>query len=416
MGPSNLSQVFIVNNVTMLTGSTFNTSAATANASKFGIWNIDASTAVVNLTNANTTALGTTVTVTSTAGLIAGMTIVKTSGTGTIPAATVASVTNATQFVLSAAPSVDLAAATLSATAAVSGGAYTAAPITDLKRVQFTQSTLGNIISSPIIDVNNIVRVIYNGFLADAQTNAVQTWDPATAPAMGTTKNVMVRIALRTAPTNYESFANPSNVNLDTTGSNKVFPLVGNFAAGRHIYNVEIPVVSTANATAACDFVRAAIAANKTLDAIFATSGTSTLVMTARHVGVEFDVIAQYSDASGAAGVVTASRTTPATNYTQAISAEKAQRARYGNFNRMYFPVAQVDYAQPGYKYDMLEIQYKHDHPSSTGIARAGEVNTIKIFVGSSSTALSAFADFASAFNIVAATDKEQALDIALQS
>ena len=416
MGPSNLSQVFIVNNVTMLTGSTFNTSAATANASKFGIWNIDASTAVVNLTGASTTALGTTVTVTSTAGLIAGMTIVKTSGTGTIPAATVASVTNATQFVLSAAPSVDLAAATLSATAAVSGGAYTAAPITDLKRVQFTQSTLGNIISSPIIDVNNIVRVTYNGFLADAQTNAVVTATGGT-PTAG--KNIMFRIALRTAPTNYESFANPSNVNLDTTGSNKVFPLVGNFAAGRNIFNIEVAAgADTVSATTVVTAVNAAIAANPTLNAIFATSGTSTLILTARHVGVEFDLTAQYSDASGAyisTANIVASRTTPATNYTQAISAEKSQRARYGNFNRMYFPVAQVDYAQPGYKYDMLEIQYKHAHPSSTGIARAGEINTLKVFVGSSSTALSAFADFTSAFNLVAATDKDQAVDIALQ-
>ena len=403
MGPSNLSQVFIVNNVTMLTGSTFNTSAATANASKFGIWNIDASTAVVNLTGASTTALGTTVTVTSTAGLIVGMTIVKTSGTGTIPAATVLSITNATQFVLSAAPTVDLAAATLSATAAVSGGAYTAAPITDLKRVQFTQSTLGNIISSPIIDVNNIVRVTYNGFLADAQTNAVVT---ATGGTPTASKNIMFRIALRTAPTNYESFANPSNVNLDTTGSNKVFPLVGNFA-------------DTVSATTVVTAVNAAIAANPTLSAIFATSGTTTLILTARHVGVEFDLTAQYSDASGAyisTANIVASRTTPTTNYTQAISAEKSQRARYGNFNRMYFPVAQTDYSQPGYKYDILEIQYKHDHPSSTGIARAGEINTIKIFVGSSATALAAFADFTSAFNLVAATDKEQALDITLQS
>ena len=417
MGPSNLSQVFIVNNVSMLTGSTFNQSAATANASKFGIWNIDATaatTAAISLAaGAGST---TTITVTSTTGLLPGMVLAVTGGTGALAAnTTVISVTNSTTFVISAAPTVTLSAATMTATASVIGGSYTVSPLVDLKRVQFTQSTLGNIISSPIIDVNNIVRVIYNGFAADAQTNAVQTWDPASSPAMGTTKNVMVRIALRTAPTNYESFANPSNLNLDTTGGGKIFPMIGNFAAGRQIFNVEIPVVSTANATAACNYVRAAIAANPTLNSIFATSGTATLIMTARHVGVEFDVVVQYSDASGAAGAVVASRTTPTTNYTQAISAEKSQRARYGNFNRMYFPVAQVDYAQPTYAYDMIEIQYKHDHPSSTGIARAGEINTLKIFVGTSATALSALADFATAFNIVAATDKDQVIDIVLQ-
>jgi hypothetical protein len=352
MAPSNLNQVFIVNNVTLLTGTTFNVSAATANASRLGIWNIDA---------------------------IA-------TGTGT-----------ANSYLTPA------------------GSAWTGT-LTDLRRIQFTQSTLGNIISTPIIDVQNIVRINYNGFAADAQSNAVITWDPATAPAMGTTKNVMVRIALRTAPTNYESFANPANLNLDTTGAGRIFPLLGNFAAGRQIFNVEIPVVSTANATAACNFVRAAIAANPTLNSIFATSGTTTLVMTARHVGVEFDVVVQYSDGTGQVGVVTPSRTTPATNYTQAISAEKAQRSKYGNFNRMYFPTPQVDYAQPGYAYDMLEIQYKHDHPSSTGIARANEINTLKIFFGSSSTPLAAASDFVVPFGIVIGTDEEQATDAVLQS
>ena len=338
MGPSNLSQVFVVHDTALLAaGVAFNTSAATANATKLGIYNVDAAD-------------------------------------------------------------------------------YFATDITAVRRVQFTQQTLGNIISSPIIDVANIVRINYNGFLADAQSNAVITWDPASAPAMGTTKNVMVRIALRTTPTNYESFANPSNLNLDTTGAGKVFPLVGNFAAGRMIFNVEIPVVSTANATAACNFVRAAIAASPTLNSIFATSGTATLVMTARHVGVEFDVVVQYSDATGAVGVVTPSRTTPATNYTQVISAEKSQRARYGNFNRMYFPVAQVDYAQPGYKYDMIEIQYKHDHPASTGIARAGEINTLKIFVGTSSTALATLGTIATALSIAVTVDEDQFTDIALQS
>lgn len=352
MGPSNLSQVFVVNNVSLLTGSAFNTSAATANASRLGVWNVDTS-------------------------------------------------------------------------------AYNAASsLGDMKRVQFTQSTLGNIISSPIIDVNNIVRINYNGFAADVQTHPIQTWNPASGTALPVpaTKNIMVRIALRTAPTNYESFANPSNLNLDVVGTTglpavqKVFPLVGNFAAGRMIFNIEIPVASASTHANACDFVKAAILADPKLNAIFSynATGTATVALTARHAGVEFDMVVQYSDGSGAPGLVTLTRLTPTTNYTQAISAEKAQRARYGNFNRMYFPVAQVDYAQPGYAYDMWEIQYKHDHPSSTGIARANEINTIKIFVGTSSTALAAAADFLAVFGslmstggaLAIGTDKEGVVDL----
>ena len=351
MGPSNLNQVFIVNNVGLLTGSAFNTSAATANASKFGVWNVDTS-------------------------------------------------------------------------------AYAVSDLGAMKRVQFTQSTLGNIISSPIIDVNNIVRINYNGFALDVQTHPIQTWNPAggTTP-MGTTKNVMVRIALRTAPTSYESFANPANLNLDVIGTTglpaaaKVFPLLGNFAAGRQIFAIEIPAASTSTATIACDFVKAAIAASPTLSSIFSYNATSTatLALTARHQGVEFDMVVQNSDGTNPAGLVSPTRFTPTTNYTQAISAEKSQRARYGNFNRMYFPVAQVDYAQPGYAYDMWEIQYKHDHPASTGIARAGEINTLKLFVGSSSTPLAAAGDFLTVFGTLMATggalaigtDKEGVVDLA---
>jgi len=353
MGPSNLSQVFVVNNVTMLTGTTFNQSAATANASKFGIWNID------------------------------------------------------------------------SAVGPIAAGTYTATDITALRRIQFTQSTLGNVISSPIIDVANIVRINYNGFAADVQTHPIQTWNPASGTALPVpaTKNVMVRIALRTAPTSYESYANPSNLNLDVVGTTglpaaaKVFPLVGNFAAGRMIFNIEIPVSAATTHANACDFVKAAILADPKLSSIFSynATGAATLALTARHQGVEFDMVVQYSDGSGAPGLVSGTRLTPTTNYTQAISAEKAQRARYGNFNRMYFPVAQVDYAQPTYAYDMLEIQYKHDHPASTGIARPGEINTLKVFFGSSATPLAAAADFAAAFSIAIATDEEQATDVVLQ-
>jgi hypothetical protein len=337
MTPANLNQVFIVNNVTMLTGSSFNVTAATANASKFGIWNLDTS-------------------------------------------------------------------------------AYIATDITAVKRVQFTQSTLGNVISSPIIDTADIVRINYNGFAADTQTNAVVT---ATGGTPTSSKAIMFRIALRTAPTAYESFANPTNPLLDTTGNAKVFPLVGNFAAGRQIFNIEVPA-GLADATAVNNYVRAAILANPTLNAIFATSGTTTLVLTARHLGVEFDLIAQYSDGSGpyiATANIVATRTTPTTNYTQAISAEKSQRARYGNFNRMYFPVAQVDYTQPAYAYDVLEIVYKHAHPASTGIARAAEYNTIKVFFGSSATPLAAAADFVAAFTLgTIGTDKEQVTDLVLQA
>ena len=59
---------------------------------------------------------GTTITVTSTTGLVAGMTVLVTAGTGAFAAfTTVASVTNATTFVVSTAPTTTLSGATISA-------------------------------------------------------------------------------------------------------------------------------------------------------------------------------------------------------------------------------------------------------------------------------------------------------------
>jgi len=358
MAPSNLNQVFVVNDVTMLTaGTNFNTSAAAVTGTKLGIWNIDPVT------------------------------------TGSIAANT-----------------------------------YTVTAINDLKRFQLTQTTLGNVLATPIIDVADIVRINYNGFAADVQTTSIQTWTPGTIVA---NENVMVRIALRTSPTAYEYFANPANTNLDVVGSTapsagkKTFPLVGNFSAGRMIFNIEIPSTSTGTAAAACDYVKNTISANKTLDAIFNYNALAagTLALTARHIGVEFDLTVSYSDgsatgATGASvGTVNGTRFTPTSNYVQAISDEKSQRAKYGNFNRMYFPVAQTDFAQPGYAYDMLEISYRHGHPSSTGIARAGELNTVKIYFGSSATPLAAAANFVTAFGIATiGTDVERVEDTALQS
>jgi hypothetical protein len=303
-------------------------------------------------------------------------------------------------------------------------GDFAVVDITGLKEVQFIQTTPNsNPLASPIIDVNNIVRINYNGFTSDVQTPAIQTWTPPATITAG--KNVMLRIAVRTAPTMYEFYANPSNTNLDVVGSTapssgpKVFPLIGNFSAGRMIFNIEIPAGSdTASAAAACDYVKDAINKSEVLDSIFNYNALAagTLALTARHQGVEFDLVVQYSDGTGAAGTVAASRlTTVGTNYPKVISEEKAQRARYGNFNRMYFPMTQTDFAQPGYKYDMLEIAYKHDHPASTGIARAGEINTLKIYFGTSSTVLAAAANFATVFGITIAGDAERVPDLVLQ-
>ena len=295
------------------------------------------------------------------------------------------------------------------------GTNFVAAALTTKKRIQITQTMpSGNCIASPIIDVKDIKRINYKEWTSVVPQVQVQTVTWSGAPTAS--KAVMIRIALRTAPVDYNSFAAPSSGANDLSGGGFTFPLIGNFAAGRNIFNIEVPA-GTYTTTTLGDYVRTAIAANPTLNAIFATSGTSTLVLTARHFGVDFDLIAQYSDGSTnnfvTSVVATMANAAAASNYLIALGDEKKQRARYGNFNRMYFPFAFPEFSQPTFKYDVIEIQYAHAWPSSTGIARAGELNTIRIYAGASSTALSyagasTGTELATVFGYTGGTDSEQ--------
>lgn len=275
-----------------------------------------------------------------------------------------------------------------------------------LKTVQFTQTMLsGNAIASPLIDVKNIKRIAFTKY--KASTRAAYTWTPDTndlAVTTTTDDNIMLRIALRTYPTTYEAYANPNNGGLDLSGGGYTFPLLGNFAAGRMIFNIEATVAdytsasytAGAGATAAnqksnlCEIIKNGVVNNKTLNAIFevtltGSSGIYTAVtLTARHAGVEFDATLSFSTLKTNLLASSISETNFAAgsgNYWQAISDEKRCRSKYGNFNRMYFPMAFPEFSVAGSTYDVIDITYAHDWPASTGIARSGELNNVRIYV-----------------------------------
>jgi len=237
-------------------------------------------------------------------------------------------------------------------------------------------------IASPLIDVKDIKRINYNRRVVPVRHAVPVTCGNITA---GSGDSVMVRIALRTTPTLYGNYYQ-DGASLDLSGGGNEFPLLGNFSAGRMIFNVELTATTAAaNATALTNFIND----NPTLRKIFTVSGTPTVTITARHAGVVFDVSIGPldgidADLTGPTGFSVGTSTgfvAGAGNYYQALSDEKSMRAKYGNFNRMYFPTTFPTFAQSGTTYDVLEIAYEHDHPSSTGIARAGELNTIKIYV-----------------------------------
>ena len=345
MAPSNLSQVFVANAPNagtpanaFATNSTFSNTAAVA-ASQVAIWNVTAGT---NLTGAS-------------------------------------------------------AATALMSSAGVLN--------TALKTIQFTQTMpSGNCIASPLIDIKDIKRIAITKYKVTDRADV--TYTPASADMPYTTTNddnIMIRIALRTAPTAYAYYANPADGNLDLSGDGKVFPLVGNFAAGRMIFNIEVPVTEMQSATAysangtlsaanqasnLCEYVKASVEANKTLNAIFkvtltGSSGSYTAVtLTARHAGVEFDVTISFSTFKTAvSGVSKGSEAMGSGNYWQVISDEKSHRSKYGNFNRMYFPMSFPEFAQVGSTYDVIDISYAHSHPASTGIARAADLNNVRIYL-----------------------------------
>ena len=312
MAPSNLSQVFIANDIsdavngTIETGSTFYTTAAAVANTLIGVWDMGASAYI--------------------------------SGTAI----------NAT---------------------AVKGP------------VQIVQTPLAgkNTIASPLFEKADIKYIKYTPYAASVRHQQIATFS-ATVPAG---QSYLVKLALRTYPTPYLAYTNPTDAALDLSGGGKTFPLIGNFAAGRDILQVvEIAAGTTvANAGIA---VTNAITNSPLLSAIFTASdnGAGQITITARHVGVVFDLVAfnSVTDATAIGAITGNTWDAGSGNYWQVLSDEKAQRAKYGNFNRMYFPQDFTQYAVSGNTYDCVEVAYAHNHPSSTGIARAGELNVVKMY------------------------------------
>jgi hypothetical protein len=315
MAPSNLSQVFIANDIsdptngTIETGSTFYTTAAAAANTLIGVWDMSANSFA---------------------------------------------------------------------------GGYATTAINALKGpIQIVQTPLAgkNTIASPLFEAKDIKYIKYTPYAVSVKHKV--NVDVGTLSGTSGDDAIIFRFALRTAPTDYLSFSSPNDTSLDLSNGGYTFPLVGNFSAGRMIFNVEISETDHANTEATLyTKVAAAIAANKTLNAIFSvTNNTTSIDFEARHVGVIFDVTVQYSSgtALNETQVVTG-WDAGSGNYWQALGDEKKMRSKYGNFNRMYFPQDFTQYAVSGNTYDVVEVGYVHNHPQSTGIARAAEMNIVKMY------------------------------------
>lgn len=277
--------------------------------------------------------------------------------------------------------------------------------LTALEKVVFMQGTAGNPIQSPVLDVRNIRRVDYTPYSGSLPCKAVVG---GTAPAAG--KTVTFRFVIKTAPTDYLSYY-PNGYDITLDSSAYEFPLNG-FHNNNHKI-IPIDVLTTGTLSGDLGRLKTAVIAHPVLNAIMSVSTTSVAgdTFAARHPGVNFDIAFQESEGLSLAYTATVTGFSPGVgNAWQVIADELKCQFKNGNFQRTHIPVLPELYANSTYKYDKLTIEYTHNWPNSTGIAPAGELNQLVIYVADGTSALTA-GDMLSAgvvFAIAFATEEDQ--------
>ena len=258
-------------------------------------------------------------------------------------------------------------------------------PLWLYRDLQFAQGTSGNSIATPLINTRDIKRLRFEPHVASVGHKQVITGTPASG------KVYRVKFIIRNTPTDQLSFYDASGNNYpDLSGAGKDFPL-GAFNTTNHkAITVEITTTSTTLATETAK-IKAAVEANKLLNEILVVSTTTVAgdTYTARHAGVVFDMIIwNDTDDAAALTVTPAGAVIGVGNDWQVLGEEIRCRSRYGNFNRMYLPQNMPTYTVEGNAYHKITIEYAHNWPSSTGIAPAGELNQVVLYLSDSSTAM----------------------------
>lgn len=332
---TNLSQVFISNALTALSGTTFNSSGNAAD--DVGVWKLDAT---------------------------AGYT------------------TSALYDAVIAASSADSSA----------GDLNLVSPLWMVKDFQIVQRAVtGNFIASPIINSSQVKRVAYyNHVPVVLETNTI---DIAASTITG--DDIEVKFVVRTAPVDYQNFSDPGSAFNDLTGNGVACPIVITNNTNHKVYTLVSTSADRLATTAAADDelglyddILAKINDHGVLaDLLVPTDNAgSGLAIQTRFAGVIVDVI--YNNVTDGesvtateSGYVTKTAFNPGVgNDFQVIAEEKRCRSRYGNFNRMYFPNSFDQYATDGHAYDKIVIEYTHNWPNSTGIAPAGALNQAIIY------------------------------------
>lgn len=251
-------------------------------------------------------------------------------------------------------------------------------------RLQFVQGAKGQNIATPLIDTRLIRSVRFDPF---EQTVGHKVTLGGTAAG---TDDVTVKFVIRTTPLAQLNFHDPDGTGyIDIDGDGKDFPL-GAFNTTNHkAISVEIVAADYSNLNTLCDKLADAVQAHSLLNNIIKVSGSNEEIYSARHAGVIFDLVITDGDGEKITSITqtVAGAVNGVGNDWQVLSEEIRCRSRQGNFNRMYLPQNLATYTKSGNAYHKLTISYEHGWPTSTGIAPAGTLNQVVLYVGADGTA-----------------------------
>lgn len=340
---TNLSQVFISDALTALSGTTFNSSGDAAD--DVGVWNLTGTG-----TYQSSKLYATTVAEADTAGAVAGTAV--------------------------------------------------ANPLWLVNRFQIVQRGTPHFIATPIINAADVKSVVYNNHVASTR-HAIPT-----GTLQGNVK-YNVKFIIRTTPTAYLNYGNTNTGLIDLSGANKAFPL-GSFNTTNH---KAINIGATgADSAAAGNKLVANIQGSNILNDLFtvADDDAGVVTVTARHAGVIFDMIVSNEDTGAILANGTVVPFAPGVgNAWQVLGEELQCRAKYGNFNRMYFPQDFTTYTRLTGAYDKITLTYQTNWPTATGIAPAGNLNQVTIYYTNAGTDPGTSAtEFDDIFNYSIGTDK----------
>ena len=250
----------------------------------------------------------------------------------------------------------------------------TGAPQWIVDQIQIAQGrTTGNPIASPIINTRDIVRLEWKKFVASAAAANTEATISSTA---NNTYGLKIITKFVGHILDYDEYANPSNFLNDRVGEIKNYSFTS--------------TAGTADGIA--DGLIAAINADSKAVVTASQTGAGKILLTAKDNGTVFQVIDDGVTLGGVALAFSANTcigtftpTTGVGNPEQVLSDEKKIQGKYGHHNRMYFPRTAETFMTAGHEYHRCDIFYKHNWPNSTGIAPAGELNILRIYVGASS-------------------------------